>query len=87
MEHVLEILRHSESVLAKKIKGLKDGKPKWAANEQMTEIRMGINIITKYSDMDKHAMEFGVYLLTNQLPAGLTIEQKYDDFLVNRKQK
>ena len=83
MEYVLDILRHSESVLVKKIKGLKDGKPKWAANEQMTELREGIRILESYGSIDAQAKAFGTYLLTHNLPAGLTIEQKYDDFIVN----
>jgi hypothetical protein len=87
MEYVLDILRHSEAVLAKKIKGLKDGKPKWAANEQMTELREGIRILESYGSIDAQAMAFGTYLLTHSLPAGLTIEQKYDDFIVNGTRK
>jgi len=87
MEYVLEILKHSEAVLAKKIKVLKDGKPKWAANEQMTELREAIRILETYGGIDAQAMAFGTYLLTHQLPAGLTIEQKYDDFLVNGTRK
>jgi hypothetical protein len=50
MDHVLEILKHSENVLAKKIKGLKDGKPKWAAQEQMREIRDAIQVLKRYSN-------------------------------------
>lgn len=87
MDYVLDILRHSESVLAKKIKGLKDGKPKWAANEQMTELREAIRILEQYSSIDEQAIAFGTYLITHQLPAGLTMEQKYDDFLVNGTRK
>jgi hypothetical protein len=49
MDYVLDILRHSEAVLAKKIKGLKDGKPKWAANEQMTELREAIKALNDYA--------------------------------------
>jgi hypothetical protein len=87
MEYVLDILRHSEAVLAKKIKGLKDGKPKWAANEQMTELREAIRILEQYGNIDAQAISFGTYLITHQLPAGLTMEQKYDDFLVNGTRK
>jgi hypothetical protein len=87
MEYVLEILKHSESVLSKKIKGLKDGKPKWAANEQMVELRTAIKILETYGSIDEQCMNFGTYLLTHQLPAGLDIQQKYDDFLVNGKIK
>jgi hypothetical protein len=82
MDYVLDILRHNESVLAKKIKGLKDGKPKWAANEQMTELREGIRILSTYGLIDAHCIAFGKYLLTNPM-TGLDMDQKYDDFLVN----
>lgn len=51
MDHVLEILKHSESVLAKKIKGLKDGKPKWAAQENMREIREAIRILKEHNEV------------------------------------
>jgi hypothetical protein len=54
MDYVLGILKHSESVLAKKIKGLKDGKPKWAANEQMTELREAIKALQDY---EKHMQQ------------------------------
>ena len=50
MDSVLEILKHSEAVLAKKIKGLKDGKPKWAAQEQMRELREAIKILKRHNN-------------------------------------
>ena len=50
MDSVLEILKHSEAVLAKKIKGLKDGKPKWAAQEQMRELREAIAILKRHNN-------------------------------------
>ena len=49
MEYVLDILRHSEAVLAKKIRGLKDGKPKWAAAQQMVELRIAIKLVESHS--------------------------------------
>jgi hypothetical protein len=48
MVEAISILRHSESVLAKKIKGMKDGIPKYAASEKMTEIREAIKLLTAY---------------------------------------
>jgi hypothetical protein len=84
MEYVLDILRHSEAVLAKKIKGLKDGKPKWAAAEQMTELREAIRILSTYGKIDEQCIAFGKYLLSNPT-TGLDMDQKYDDFLVNGK--
>jgi hypothetical protein len=86
MDYVLEILKHSESVLSKKIKGLKDGKPKWAANEQMSELRTAIRILETYGSIDEQCIAFGKYLLTNST-SGLDMDQKYDDFLVNGKIK
>jgi hypothetical protein len=83
MEYALDILRHSESVLAKKIKGLKDGKPKWAAAEQMAELRFAIQVLERYTDIDAQAIAFGTYLLTHDSPVGSTMDQRYDDFLIN----
>jgi len=49
MQEAIDILRHSESVLAKKIKGMKDGKPKYAAAERINEIRDAIKLLNNYS--------------------------------------
>jgi len=86
MDYVLDILRHSEAVLAKKIKGLKDGKPKWAAAEQMAELRGAINVLSTYGRIDEQCIAFGKYLISNPT-TGLDMDQKYDDFLVNGQQK
>ena len=48
MVEAIGILRHSESVLAKKIKGMKDGLPKYAANEKISEIRDAIRVLKEY---------------------------------------
>lgn len=45
MQEAIDILRHSETVLVKKIKGMKDGKPKYAASEKLNEIRDAIKIL------------------------------------------
>jgi Mrp family chromosome partitioning ATPase len=87
MESVLKILKHSESVLAKKIKGLKDGKPKWAAAEQMNELRQAIRILETCSDIDKYAQDFAVYVLSGNGSVGASIEQKYEEFLHEYKNK
>ncbi len=87
MESVLKILKHSESVLAKKIKGLKDGKPKWDAAEQMNELRQAIRILETCSDIDKYAQDFAVYVLSGNGSVGASIEQKYEEFLHEYKNK
>ena len=51
MKEAIEILRHSESVLVKKIKGMKDGKPKYAAAEKLNELRDAIKVLQQY---EKH---------------------------------
>jgi hypothetical protein len=86
MDYVLDILLHSEAVLVKKIKGLKDGKPKWAANEQMTELREAIRVLSTYGDIDTQCIAFGNYIMINPT-TGLDMDQKYDDFLANGGRK
>lgn len=45
MTEAIQILRHAEEVLMKKIKSMKDGKPKYAASEKLREIRYGITVL------------------------------------------
>ena len=51
MTEAIKVLKHSEVVLMKKIKAMKDGKPKYAANEKLHEIRDALNVLKRY-DMD-----------------------------------
>lgn len=53
MEEAIKILEHNEVVLMKKIKGLQDGKPKWAASEKLREIRYAIDILKVHNDLDE----------------------------------
>lgn len=54
MNEAMKVLLHAEAVLAKKIKAMKDGKPKYAANERINELRDAIKVLKKYdySDMN-----------------------------------
>lgn len=52
MEHVMEILGHAEVVLMKKIKAMKDGKPKYAASERLNEIRHAMAILKAHNELD-----------------------------------
>jgi len=45
MEESIKILKHAEVVLMKKIRTLKDGKPKYAASEKLREIRYAIAVL------------------------------------------
>jgi hypothetical protein len=56
MDEAIKILRHAEDVLMKKIKGLKDGKPKWLASEKLRELRNAITVL-KQANLDE---EFAV---------------------------
>ena len=48
MQDVIDILRHQEAVLMKKIKGMNDGKPKYAASERVNQIRQGIRVLQEW---------------------------------------
>ncbi len=52
MDEAIKILRHAEDVLMKKIKGLKDGKPKYAASEKLRELRNAITVL-KQANLDE----------------------------------
>lgn len=51
MDYAIDKLKKDELVLIKKIKGLKDGKPKWKCNEELTELRSAIRLLERYNDM------------------------------------
>ncbi len=51
MQEAIDILRHSETVLVKKIKAMKDGKPKYAASDKLNELRDAIKALQEY---EKH---------------------------------
>ena len=57
MDYAIHKLKQDEIVLMKKIKGLQDGKPKWAASKQMDEIRSAIALLERYNDMSAADME------------------------------
>jgi hypothetical protein len=52
MQEAITILEHSEVVLMKKIKAMKDGKPKYAASEKLNEIRYAISVLKAHEDLD-----------------------------------
>lgn len=49
MDYAIHKLKQDEVVLMKKIKGLQDGKPKWAASKQLDEIRSAIKLLERYN--------------------------------------
>ena len=56
MDYAIKKLKQDEIVLMKKIKGLQDGKPKWAASEQLSEIRSAIALLDRYNEMTAEQM-------------------------------
>ena len=57
MEYAIKKLKQDEVVLMKKIKSLQDGKPKWAASEQLNEIRSAIALLERYNDITEQDIE------------------------------
>jgi hypothetical protein len=57
MDYAIHKLKQDEVVLMKKIKGLQDGKPKWAASKQLDEIRSAIALLERYNEMSAEDME------------------------------
>jgi hypothetical protein len=57
MDYAIKKLKQDEVVLMKKIKGLQDGKPKWAASAQLVEIRSAIALLERYNEMTAEQME------------------------------
>jgi hypothetical protein len=57
MEYAIEKLKQDEVVLMKKIKSLKDGKPKWAASEQLNQIRSAIKLLERYDSISEAEVE------------------------------
>lgn len=52
MEEAIKVLQHAEVVLMKKIKAMKDGKPKYAASERLSELRMALQVLKTHEDLD-----------------------------------
>ena len=57
MEFAINKLKDDEVVLIKKIKSLKDGKPKWKCSEELNEIRSAIKLLERYNEMTSQQME------------------------------
>lgn len=57
MDYAIMKLKQDEIVLIKKIKGLQDGKPKWAAAEQLDQIRSAISLLDRYNSITEQDIE------------------------------
>ena len=66
MEEAIKVLEHAEVVLMKKIKAMKDGKPKYAASERLNEIRHAMAILKMHDEMDEMMAENEDAILVEQ---------------------
>ena len=66
MQEAITILEHSEVVLMKKIKGLQDGRPKYAASEKLREIRYAIDVLKAHDEFDEMLIENEDQILIEQ---------------------
>jgi hypothetical protein len=44
----IEVLNKAEAVLMKRIREMRDGKPKYAASERLNELRTAIKVLKQY---------------------------------------
>jgi hypothetical protein len=54
MSKAIEVLEHAEVVLMKKLRGLRDGKPKWACADELMEVEHAISLLKQF---DKAVVE------------------------------
>lgn len=66
MKEAIEILQNSEVVLMKRIKAMKDGKPKYAASERLNEIRHAMAILKAHGELDEMFAENEDAILAEQ---------------------
>jgi len=57
MEYAIEKLKHDEVVLMKKVRSMKDGKPKWVASEQLNQISTAIKLLERYNSISEAEVE------------------------------
>ena len=57
LEHALEVLQHAESVLMKRIREMRDGKPKDVAKDKLYQIRDTIALVKEYGIVSERVDE------------------------------
>jgi hypothetical protein len=57
LEHALEVLQHAESVLMKRIREMRDGKPKDVAKDKLYQIRDAIALVKEYGIVSEQVNE------------------------------
>lgn len=62
MNEAIEVLEKAEAVLMKRIREMRDGKPKYAANHRLSELRDALKLIKanhKHEEEDKPEFYYG----------------------------
>jgi len=57
LEYPLEVLQHAESVLMKRIREMRDGKPKDVAKDKLYQIRDAIGLVKEYGVVSEQVEE------------------------------
>jgi len=57
LEHPLEVLQHAESVMMKRIREMRDGKPKDVAKDKLYQIRDAIALVKEYGIVSEQVDE------------------------------
>jgi hypothetical protein len=52
MNEAIEVLEKAEAVLMKRIREMRDGKPKYATNERLSELRNALKLIKANSKIE-----------------------------------
>ena len=56
MNEAIEVLEKAEAVLMKRIRAMRDGKPKWEASKRLNELRSALKVI-KLIEQEAEAFE------------------------------
>jgi hypothetical protein len=74
LEHPLEVLQHAESVLMKRIREMRDGKPKDVAKDKLYQIRDAIALVKEYGvvseEVEEKEQEMMIHYFSKNPPLG-----------------
>jgi hypothetical protein len=70
MKEAIEVLEKAESVLMKRIRAMRDGKPKWAAADRLKEIREAQKLIKSAILHKGDEDQFLIEVFTDSPPVG-----------------
>ena len=68
MQEAIEVLEKAEAVLMKRMRAMREGKPKWAAADRLKEIRDALKLIKANQVLDSEEDEYLVEMFTQNPP-------------------